>query len=82
MDFEKSVLTELRETVEEVDPIDWLMSLADSDAGYNGKAPNNSDNSKNNNKPSNNNKPKPAAAMSDWDSITDVLDTLSEIQQM
>eukprot|EP00027_Filamoeba_sp_ATCC50430_P013293 CAMPEP_0168564146 /NCGR_PEP_ID=MMETSP0413-20121227/13075_1 /TAXON_ID=136452 /ORGANISM="Filamoeba nolandi, Strain NC-AS-23-1" /LENGTH=979 /DNA_ID=CAMNT_0008595769 /DNA_START=183 /DNA_END=3119 /DNA_ORIENTATION=- len=40
MDFENSVLSELRSTVEEVDPIDWLMSIAESDDGY-GKPKNN-----------------------------------------
>lgn len=35
LDFENTVLKEIRTKVEEIDPIDWLMSLADSNTGYN-----------------------------------------------
>ncbi len=41
LNFENSVLSEIRSTVEEVDPIQWLLSMADNDSGY-GSTPNNS----------------------------------------
>lgn len=81
MDFEKSVLTELRETVEEVDPIDWLLSLAHSDsAGF--SAGSAASGSNNNNSKSGPAKPAAKQPMNDWDSITDVLGTLAEIEKM
>eukprot|EP01114_Cavostelium_apophysatum_P006829 TRINITY_DN1832_c0_g1_i2.p1 TRINITY_DN1832_c0_g1~~TRINITY_DN1832_c0_g1_i2.p1 ORF type:complete len:964 (-),score=311.93 TRINITY_DN1832_c0_g1_i2:35-2926(-) len=67
MDFENTVLKEIRTTVEEVDPIQWLMSLAESDSGY---APD---------QPSGGNQ---RGGMSDWDSVEQVLGTLNEIQNM
>ena len=32
MDFEKTVLNQIRTDVKEADPIDWLLTLADSDS--------------------------------------------------
>jgi len=67
MHFEKNVLTEIRNTVEEIDPIEWLMSIANSDDGF-GAPP--SFEQRNN------------TGGSDWDSVTDVLNTLTEIDEM
>jgi len=83
-DFEKSVLTELRDTIEEVDPIDWLLSLANSDTGYGAKpggaAPPRNNNNISTNRPST--LRNTTAAASNWDSLDSVLDTLNEINKM
>jgi len=70
-DFEKSVLTEIRTTVQEVDPIEWLMSLADSNTtGYS-----------NSYQPTSQQNPS-HAPLTDWDSLEQALGTLNEIQKI
>jgi len=39
LNFENTVLSEIRSKVEEIDPIEWLLSLADSEEGYQGNVP-------------------------------------------
>jgi len=76
MDFENSVLSELRATVEEVDPIEWLMSIADSNTGYansNGSTSASGKSQTSQHAPRNGN---------DWDSLEEVLGTLADINQM
>jgi len=34
LDFENTVLNEIRQTVDEVDPIEWLLKMADSETGF------------------------------------------------
>jgi len=68
MEFENSVLKEIRTTVEEVDPIEWLMQIAESETGYNGN-PNTALKSS-------------SSKGSDWDNVEAVLNTLNEIDKM
>ena len=34
MDFENSVLSEIRRTVDEIDPIEWLLQISESETGF------------------------------------------------
>jgi len=65
-DFEKSVLSELRSTVEEVDPIEWLMSIAESESGFG--------------TPTKAQPKKPSG--DEWGDVEAVLNTLTEIDKM
>jgi hypothetical protein len=67
LEFENTVLKEIRTNVEEVDPIEWLLQLAQTDIGYKGGNPPAST---------------PAKQEGFDSSVSDVLGTLAEIEKM
>ena len=88
MEFESTVLTQIRTDVKEADPIDWLLSLADdTSSGFNKKpaattpaGPSPTTNSSRTAAPLP--PPKVAPPKNDWDAMDDVLGSLAEIQKL
>ncbi len=87
MDFENSVLKEIRTTVEEVDPIEWLRTLAESESGYAG--PGGSTPPLSNVQKQKSNPPSNRASFhqglskeDDWASVEALMGTLDEINKL
>jgi hypothetical protein len=68
LDFSNTVLKEVRTRVEEVDPIDWLLSLANDGPSASAS------------KPAAKSTTTSSAAKSGWDEVDDVLGALNDIQ--